>query len=57
MLLHFPRSSAVDKSIPYRISQLIAASHVLHGGEKEAEIFWGKVFVGHFQKISSPEQF
>jgi hypothetical protein len=55
MLLHFPRSSAMDKSLPYKISQLIAASPVLHGGGKEAEIFWGKVFIGHFQKVSSPE--
>jgi len=55
MLLHFPRSSAMDKSLPYKISQLIAVSQVLHGGGKEAEIFWGKVFIGHFQKVSSPE--
>jgi hypothetical protein len=45
----------MDKSIPYRISQLIAASQVLHEGRGEAEIFWGKVFIGHFQKVSLPE--
>jgi hypothetical protein len=55
MLLHFPRSSTMDKSLPYKISQLIAASQVLHVGGKEAEIFWGKVFIGHFQKVRSPK--
>jgi hypothetical protein len=45
----------MDKSLPYKISQLIAASQVLHVGGKEAEIFWGKVFIGHFQKVSSPK--
>jgi hypothetical protein len=45
----------MDKSLSYKISQLIAASQVLLGGGKEAEIFWGKVFIGHFQKVSSPE--
>jgi hypothetical protein len=52
MLLYFPRSSAVDKSLPYKIFQLIAASQVLHFGGKEVEIFWGKVFIDHFQKVS-----
>jgi hypothetical protein len=45
----------MDKSLPYKISQLIAASQVLHGRGKEAEIFWRKVFIDHFQKVNSPE--
>jgi len=44
VLLHFPRSSAVDKSLPYKISQLIAASQSITWWRERNGNILGKSF-------------